>query len=71
MLHHCLLSLSSGDEAVKEKVWQDAMIEEYDAWDIVLEPTVQLVIDSKYAVSDEAFLEIGKYTLKVLENRDK
>ena len=68
MSHQCLLSLFSGNEAVKEKVWQDAMIEEYDAWDIVLEPTVQLVLDSKYAVVDEAFLEIGKYTLKVLEN---
>ena len=56
MLHYFLLSLSSGDEAVKEKVWQDAMIEEYDAWDIVIEPTVQLVIDSKYAIVNEAFL---------------
>jgi hypothetical protein len=29
-------------------------------------PTVESMIDYKHAIADEAFLEQGKYTLKIL-----
>lgn len=44
---------------------------EYDVRETVPKPTVELVINSEHAVTDEVFLEQGKYTFQILVDRDE
>ena len=57
------------EEVAKNKVWKDAMIEEYqsiinnDVWDVVMAPKEKLVVISKwiYKTNHSAYLSIEKY----------
>jgi hypothetical protein len=49
--NHVALTSSIGEpSSFVEQVWSDAMMEESDVWETVLEPLVGSVIDSKIAL---------------------
>ena len=60
---------SSFEEAVKQPIWVDAMVEEYDSivcnsvWDVVLRPENKLVVSSRWLYKVKQAVNDGRIML--------